>query len=240
MKLKKEEIFCDEDMLDKKFVAYGRFYNIQYSNSLEECRNILEIYRREWDKKLVGEDQFDAIFIMMNPGASKPINDKYKIKSFTPLDVENEKHLIIPLELTQPDKTQYQIMRIMEFKKWNFVKVINLSDIREAKSNIFYNKLNQLQQIDIDYIHSVFSIKRIKELNKIFTSSKEIKVIVAWGVNSKLRFLINKAISNSNLKNRIGYAKNTYKKIVDFYYYHPLQRGIKKQKKWLINILSKI
>lgn len=131
-------------------------------------------------------------------------------------------------------------MRIMEFKKWNFVKLINLSDIREAKSNNFYNKLKQLQQSDIDYIHSMFSIKRIGELNKIFTSSKEIKVIVAWEVNSKLRFIINKAISNSNLKNRIGYAKTTYKKLVDFYYYPPLQRWIKKQKILLINILSKI
>lgn len=128
----------------------------------------MKIYRKEWDKKLVGKDGFDAIFIMMNPGALKPNN--------------------------------------------------------------FYNKLKQLQQSDIDYIHSMFSIKRIGELNKIFTSSKEIKVIVAWGVNSKLRFLINKAISNSNLKNRIGYAKTTYKKLIDFYYYHPLQRGIKKQK----------
>lgn len=227
-------------MLDKRFVAYGRFYNIQYSNSLEQCRNILEIYRRECHEKLKESDKLDAIFIMMNPGASKPVNGKYNIKSFTASDIKNEKHLIISVELAQPDKTQYQIMRIMESNKWDFVKVINLSDIREAKSNNFYDEINKLQEKDTDYIHSIFSKERISELNKIFTSSKDIKVIVAWGVNSKLRFLINLAISNNNLKNRIGYDKDTYKKLVNFYYYHPLQRGKKRQEKWLINILSKI
>ena len=85
-------------MLDKRFVAYGRFYNIQYSNSLEQCRNILEIYRRECHEKLKESDKLDAIFIMMNPGASKPVNGKYNIKSFTASDIKNEKHLIISVE----------------------------------------------------------------------------------------------------------------------------------------------
>lgn len=239
MKLEKGYIFYDEGILDKKFVAYGSFYNIQYSSGSEGCRNILEIRRKDVINKLE-DNKIDAIFIMMNPGASEPKINNYSIKTFRPLDIAKQKHLGIPLVLTKPDKTQYQIMRIMELKEWNIVKIINISDIREAKSNEFYTKLNQLKKLDSDCIHSIFSTKRSVELNGIFKNSKDAKVIVAWGVNSKLRFLISKAILNINLVNRIGYAKKGYKRLVGFYYYHPLQRGINKQKQWLSNILNKL
>ncbi|WP_143758935.1 hypothetical protein [Clostridium diolis] len=80
-------------------------------------------------------------------------------------------------------------MRIMKFKNWRHVRVINLSDYREADSNRFYKKMKYLENNDKSCIHSVFSTKRRSELNKFF-KNKTITIIVAWGINDKLNELI--------------------------------------------------
>ncbi|OVE68242.1 hypothetical protein CCS79_10015 [Clostridium diolis] len=77
----------------------------------------------------------------------------------------------------------------MKFKNWRHVRVINLSDYREADSNRFYKKMKYLENNDKSCIHSVFSTKRRSELNKFF-KNKTITIIVAWGINDKLNELI--------------------------------------------------
>jgi hypothetical protein len=63
----------------------------------------------------------DAVFIMMNPGSSKPL-----------VEVNNRIHaraihkLPISLVPTRPDTTQYQVMRLMHFLGWRHVRVLNI------------------------------------------------------------------------------------------------------------------
>ena len=79
----------------------------------------------------------DSLVIMMNPGGSEPmkksVENLYTYKNINLLaDSLKSGDDIVK---TKPDRTQYQIMRIMEWQQWSHVRVINLSDIRNPKSH---------------------------------------------------------------------------------------------------------
>ena len=75
----------------------------------------------------------------MNPGGGKPKN-QVKSNPIVNADTIDDLNKIELVE-TVPDITQNQVMKIMDAKKWNRVKVINLSDYREPKSFDFYNMI---------------------------------------------------------------------------------------------------
>lgn len=148
----------------------------------------------------------------MNPGSSKPlVNNSYNKEV-----------------LTKPDNTQYQIIKVMEQFNYNYARILNLSDYREPKSKVFYNKISELEENGI--FHSIFSTEREKDFKELFVN--KVPIIFAWGVHYKLRFLANKAIKKINVKNPIGIKK----KKNNYAYYHPLPRTHQKQKEWIINI----
>jgi len=72
----------------------------------------------------------DAIFIMMNPGSSRPLEEVDNVVS-----EDNINKLEISLVPTKPDTTQYQVMRVMHYCNWNHVRVLNISDMRDPKSD---------------------------------------------------------------------------------------------------------
>jgi len=51
---------------------------------------------------------------------------------------------IIP---TKPDNAQYQIMRIMLLQKWEHVRVLNLSDLRNGNSGNFSIEYKELKKL---------------------------------------------------------------------------------------------
>ncbi len=226
-------------MKKSDFICFGTFYNIDYGNNIEKCRSELDIYLKNFYESSEDKQKVDAIFVMMNPGSSEPINKSCSIKDYTVQDICKGSHTNNSVQ-TKPDTTQFQLMKIMDKKNWSHIKVINLSDIREPKSKIFCRKINVIKQYDPDNIHSIFSDKRKNELKQILNSST--KIIVAWGVNSRLRNLIKLALESNggnNLNNRVGWNKKMKLKN-DFYYYHPLPRYKKKRKQWIKVILSKV
>jgi hypothetical protein len=152
----------------------------------------------------------DLMVIMMNPGSSRPLNG---IDSF---DIETE---------TVPDKTQDQIMKLMNNCAYNYARILNLSDLREPKSGVFYSKLELLKKLSIH--HSIFSIDRVNDFNELFV--KDIPVILAWGVNKNLFELATIA------KIRIGVAKSVglRKEGEEYAYYHPLPQDYNKQLEWV-------
>ncbi len=112
-----EFIYADE--LKKKFDICGHFYNLKVSNSILKCRSNIEIKQKD---KLIQTP--GIIVIMMNPGSSIYLDKNYEPKTFSKNEYNNIKTKeIIP---TRPDNTQYQIMRLMEFNKWNFVRKPNI------------------------------------------------------------------------------------------------------------------
>lgn len=219
--------YIDTNTLDQNYEVSGSFYNIEYGTStIVNCRNLLEIKLKNSESKKV-----DAIIVMMNPGSSEPVNFSPPIYAIN--EIQKQGGVPVNLVLTKPDDTQYQIMRIMDSEKWEYVKVINLSDIRDSNSTSFCNKLSTLS----NDIHSIFSDKRKTELNGLLKGDR---IIVAWGVNTKLRNLISLALENKFLSSRLGNPKNSYKRCKNFYYYHPLPRGYRAQRVWLRDILNKL
>lgn len=163
-------------------------------------------------------DMPDLMVVMMNPGSSRPLNNN---DSF---NFETE---------TVPDRTQDQIMKIMINNGFYYSRILNLSDLRESKSSIFYSKLVELKDLNIH--HSIFSDERKEDFNALFV--KGIPVILAWCVNNNLFELA--AIA----KNRIGSDFMTIgiqKVGKEYAFYHPLPQNYNKQKEWVETITNKL
>lgn len=235
--------------LEKQYIAFARFYILKYDNKEEkECRSILEIFERNCNdnlneknsyNSLNEENEIDAVFVMMNPGSGKPKED-YKQQCKNIEQVKNGELEDIEFVETDPDDTQYQIMRVMRIMKWTYVRVINLSDYRNPQSESFYPMIKKSMPYDKEFIHSVFSKAREKEINSVFKADGKVRVVAAWGVNTKLNKLIKLALENNNLIKRIGNDKTTYKRKKKYYYYHPLPKNSLKQDLWLDDIIKKL
>ena len=157
----------------------------------------------------------DLMVVMMNPGASRPIN------GIDNNDVESD---------AIPDRTQDQIMKVMTACNLHYARVLNLSDIREPKSNQMLLKVLEMDKKGI--AHSIFDDRRKADFDSLFV--KDIPVIFAWGVGNGLKELAEKAIHRINDKKAIGVEKEG----VDWAYYHPLPQVYKKQIEWVDEIIK--
>jgi len=226
-----EYIYARE--LKKYFSVYGSFYDLELeSKTTIHCRNVLEIYRNTYpalqpdDKKLYCHKP-DALFIMMNPGSSKPAQDDCHIDTLSCTDLSEQifEQCLVP---AKPDVTQYQVMRVMMFKQWQHVRVINLSDIREPKSSDFVKQVKNLN----NPIHSIFSPDRQNELQKALDLPQRAPIICAWGTNKGLSDLANLCFKSIPDRKIAGIPAG------DCFYYHPLPSLVSKQKEWLSKIMD--
>lgn len=104
--------FIPAAILKSKFDVFGHFYSVQVApKQVVECRSVLEIVETDHVPKKTAalcDRRPDAVFIMMNPGSSRPLSK-----------VDNRIHakaiheLSISLVPTKPDTTQYKVMRVM-------------------------------------------------------------------------------------------------------------------------------
>ena len=183
--------------LKKTFRCYGHFYRLHMegTDSLF-CRSVLEI--TSLPREAVGaatdpDDLFnapdtkqnlpDAVVIMMNPGSSRPIEegDTDSLLSMPLPDDFNK-----PLALTQPDNTQYQIMRIMSFQGWQHARVLNISDIRDPKSPSFIARTKALNKMNGGGVHSLFSNARKTEREQMLKRKPGAPFILGWGQDAGL------------------------------------------------------
>ncbi|MBC8059341.1 MAG: DUF1643 domain-containing protein [Clostridiaceae bacterium] len=232
--------FIKKSQLEKEYIAFGRFYILKYDNGeKKDCRSILEIFERNSCDNLKDTNKIDAVFIMMNPGSGKPMK-VYKQQCKSINQVKTGELDKIQLVETDPDDTQYQVMRVMRIMEWKYVRVINLSDYRNPQSESFYPMIKESMPYDSEFIHSIFSKERNQEINNIFKAEDKFKLIAAWGVNTKLNKLIKLTLENNNLIGRVGNNKATYKRKKQFYYYHPLPKNLLKQPLWLKEIIERL
>src|SRR5688572_9630564 len=151
--------FISAEELKSRFRVFGHFYSIHFSpKRIVECRSVLEIVEANQAPKqpaALSNRKPDAVFIMMNPGSSRPL-----------IEVDNRIHAKaiheLPLSLvpTKPDTTQYQVMRVMHYCEWRHVRVLNLSDLRCPKSGVFFKQFKGLEAEFSFDAHSVFSDRR--------------------------------------------------------------------------------
>jgi len=159
----------------------------------------------------------DLMVIMMNPGGSYPLDG-----------IDNN---TIASEAI-PDRTQSQVIQVMQNAGFNYARVLNLSDIREPKSNLFYDKIAELDTKGI--AHSIFDDTRKGDLSKLWINTAT--VIFGWGVSNKLKPLALKAIAACNASNPYGILKAD----TNWAYYHPLPPIHSKQIEWVEEVSKQL
>jgi hypothetical protein len=138
----------------------------------------------------------DLTLIMLNPGSCKGYEAEYgrEIKAI-------------------PDPTLHRVRSLMEFKKLNWIQVLNLTDLQDANSDSLFRKLKVLSNSGINN-HSIFDISRREELATYL--HKNNKVYFACGVNRKgLSMLENAKAALADVGGCVISGDN---------FYHPLVR----------------
>jgi hypothetical protein len=226
--------FIPAQELKGRYSAFGHFYSVEVApNKVVDCRSVLEIVEKTQTsprKSVLAERKPDAVFIMMNPGSSRPLVEvNHRIHAGAIHDLR------IALVPTKPDTTQYQVMRVMHHCDWRHVRVLNLSDLRCARSTEFFKQFQQLEQEASFDSHSIFSIRRKSELGLKLTKHKTIPVIRAWGVSTELDALIERCASKlARHKKVMGLMKEgTTNK-----YFHPLPSLQEQKLAWVRRMVN--
>ena len=170
--------FIYSETLKEKFDVFGHFYNLQLGDYICQCRSLLTIVSKEMSPS--SKELPDAVFVMMNPGSSRPLDKSYLPKTYSHKEIFSNKWVkeIIP---TRPDNAQYQIMRLMLLNNWLYVKVLNLSDLRNGNSGEFRKEYQLASEYNPSHPHCITHLKRRNELlNELKRKSKH-PVIAAWG-----------------------------------------------------------
>jgi hypothetical protein len=231
--------------LKKTFRCYGHFYRLYVEGAEPQlCRSVLEI--TSLPREAVGaasdpDDLFrssgkelnlpDAVVIMMNPGSSRPIEEGDTDSLLTmPLPTAFKK----PLVLTQPDNTQYQIMRIMVSKQWNHVRVLNISDLRDPKSPSFIARTQKLAALPGGVAHSMFCEARSAECDQMLRRKSGAPFILGWGQDAGLIPLAKQCLSRIEGGKIIAVPAGNDPVLTA----HPSPMLQKKKEEWLDAILT--
>lgn len=169
--------------LKKRFTCFGHFYELELMNGERaRCRSVLEIVEREIPQETPSNISLmtpDVVVIMMNPGSSHPKNLEYVPEAIT--YPQKSGTLKKELVLTQPDNTQYQVMRVAVEKGWKHIRVLNLSDLRDPKSGSFLQKVNELSGVTAGHTHSLFCKERFEECAHALTRKGNTPILLGWG-----------------------------------------------------------
>jgi len=227
--------FIPASELKKIYQVNGHFYTVELDNKeLLDCRSVLEITKKEStpsDINSLSNKEPDAIFIMMNPGSSVPLESVDNTVSR-----KNINKLKVSLVPTKPDVTQYQVMRIMHYCQWSHVRILNISDMRDPSSGKFTERFIDIEKRTGFIEHSIFSGQRASELKSKFIVNSNTHIICAWGVSTDLNPLINRCLKKINLEQIKGLLKpNTNDK-----YFHPLPTLQKDKELWVNNMVNTI
>lgn len=229
-----------------RYAIFGAFYNIDDGLVPVKCRNVLEIVRigTAVEASMIPDVTelytypADAIFIMMNPGSSEPRPAGHEQYSGPPAYLFDanlpDRILSTSLVRTKPDNTQYQLMRIMDHYAWDHVRVLNLSDLREAKSGVFIQVTKNGSELCQSYIHSIFAAARTVERDRAFYRKVNAPIIKAWGTNKGLQALADLCSQQLPRQHCFGLGH----KNGPLFYRHPLPSLVSAQQVWLFDMLQ--
>ncbi|MHC4993614.1 MAG: hypothetical protein ACYTGQ_01030 [Planctomycetota bacterium] len=172
------------DELKRRFDVVGHFYNLKIGRAVLPCRSVLEMFVKE--NPPAARRSPDAVVVMMNPGSSRPLDRGYAIPTHTRGQVfaEDWDKRFTP---TRPDNAQYQIMRVMLRQGWEYVRVLNLSDLRNPNSGDFAKDFAAAGGLDASHPHCVTHARRANELAAALKTARRGPVIAAWGGVGVLR-----------------------------------------------------
>ena len=228
--------FIPAEQLKKHFEVFGHFYSVDLKSGEKiDCRSVLEILTRQRkpsDIDLLPDASPDAIFIMMNPGSSRPLIEVDNVISewlINQLDVS-----LVP---TKPDTTQYQVMRVMHYCGWHHVRVLNISDMRDPQSGSFVERYSDIEKRTGFSAHSLFADDRSVELSHKLNTKPEAPIVCAWGVSPDLDPLIERCLSKVAGSFRLVGLK---KPGTEDKYFHPLPTLQKDKEQWVTNLVAHV
>ncbi len=174
--------------LKKRYKCYGHFYElVMMSGERVKCRSVLEIVDTaipQENPSDISEMKPDVVAVMMNPGSSHP-RDIYHMDAeiaYPQAGWRARKELV----LTQPDNTQYQLMRVAVAKGWRHIRVLNLSDLRDPKSGSFLQKVEGLGEMMGGHTHSIFCRERSAEYSHALLRRDRAPILLGWGQDAGL------------------------------------------------------
>lgn len=183
--------------LKKQFTCYGHFYELMLMNGERaNCRSVLEIVDTSIPQDKPSDISLmepDVVVIMMNPGSSHPKDTEHiddEIEYPQQGDSRGKK-----LVLTQPDNTQYQVMRVAVSKGWKHIRVMNLSDLRDPKSGSFLQKSEALTGIMGGHVHSMFCTERSEECEDSLKRKSKTPILLGWGQDTGLLPLVEQCLA---------------------------------------------
>ena len=227
--------FLPAEKLKKKFEVFGHFYSIGLAQGEQiDCRSVLEIVTtkdKPRDINRLLKRAADAIFIMMNPGSSLPLEPANNFFSKKQVGA-----MCASLVKTRPDTTQYQVMRVMHYCSWSHVRVLNLSDLRNPKGGAFAAQYRDIEDRTGFTAHSLFSGERTGELASHLNRKSHSPVVCAWGVSPDLDPLIERCLDKLTGISRIGFLKPD----TENRYFHPLPTLQKAKINWVNNMVQLI
>lgn len=202
----------DADALRERFAVYGRFYEAEFDGRRFALRSHLEIFERGLAWPAAVQADADLVAVMMNPGASRPLEAPGS-DGWAP---------------ALPDRTQYQLMKLAlraqaAGRVVRHIRVINLSDLRTPKSAELFATLAMLR----DDRHSVFSPRRAAELRQALGRERRSPLLRAWGLARQLEPLARSAIAATRDAEVLGLTDN------GLGYRHPLPQRADFQQCWL-------
>ena len=159
-------------VLDTSFIAYGLFYDWNGADFAK--RAVLEIFRSERSATEVLPHSAlsrmpDAVVVMMNPGSSAPL------PGFGGQEFDQQ---LVP---AKPDLVQDPVMRLMVSCAWQQVRVVNLADVRAAKSADLYRLISG--GASAAELGSLFAGGSVVKPEHLVTAPR---VICAWGLDKRL------------------------------------------------------
>lgn len=225
--------FIYADDLKKSFDVFGHFYELEIGRSKFNCRSLLEIKIKDFDSKF--DKKTDAIVIMMNPGSSRPIDVKYRGASLVKSALFSSR-LVKDVIPTYPDNAQYQIMRVMKKQKWRYVRILNLSDLRNGNSDDFSLDFTKASEVDESHPHSIIHPGREHEFDKYVYDENNGPVIAAWGNIKILHPFAKNALIKLKHKSVVGVKDNNCPYV--FKYASPYRKSHKLN--WLVEVESEL
>jgi hypothetical protein len=113
--------------------------------------------------------------------------------------------------------------------------VLNLSDLRSAKSAVFIKLFQRLERESGFDSHSIFSNARADELSLKLPKGRKTPLVLAWGLSEKLNPLIERCLERLHPKSNILGLLNegTTNK-----YRHPLPSLLRDQRVWLEQMIG--
>jgi len=151
-----------ETLLKEKFIVWGQFFEMSIAGDRVWMRPEARIERSQNTSTINSKKQrADAVIVMLNPGSCKPI-----------LAAQSG-------EWTEarPDKTQFQLMRLMERMSWDEMKIVNLSDVCEGNRPKFLALLKRSEIGGI--VHSRFANNSVAKWSNIISSAD--RLLYGWG-----------------------------------------------------------